>query len=111
MRLPGGERAVVELAKLTGYCLDPTHPRGRHKARVFASQLGLTQADAAHLRAALLRAAASADHAVEGLADGFGRRFALDLEVTGPRGSGTVRSGWIVRAGEDFPRFTSCYVL
>jgi len=106
MRLPGGERAVVELAKLTGYCLDPTHPRGRHKARVFAAQLGLTQADAAHVRAA-----AAADNAVEGVTDGFGRRFALDLKVTGPKGTGTVRSGWILRAGEDFPRFASCYVL
>jgi hypothetical protein len=111
MRLPGGERAVVELAKLTGYCLDPTHPRGRHKARVFAASLGLTQANASELRAVLLRAAASADQAVEGPGDGFGWRFVLDLEVSGPRGSATVRSGWIVRAGEDFPRFTSCYVL
>ena len=33
MKLPNGDRAVVELAKLTDYCLDPGHPRGRHKAR------------------------------------------------------------------------------
>lgn len=26
--------------KLTGYCLNPEHPRGKHKARVFASALG-----------------------------------------------------------------------
>jgi len=34
MKLPGGERANVDVAKLRDYCLNPTHPRGRHKARV-----------------------------------------------------------------------------
>jgi hypothetical protein len=111
MRLPGGDRAVVELAKLTDYCLDDTHPRGRHKARVFAARLGLGRADAALLRAELLRAAAGPLDAIEGAADGFGRRFTLDLVVAGPKGSGGVRSAWIVRTGEDFPRLTSCYLL
>jgi hypothetical protein len=77
MKLPRGERAVVELKKLTEYCLDPSHPRGRHKARVFAARLGLTQSDGPHLRAALLRGAATAENAVEGLADGFGRRVCI----------------------------------
>lgn len=102
---------MVELAKLTDYCLDETHPRGRHKARVFAARLGLGRANAAVLRAELLRAAASSPDGVEGVADGFGRRFTLDLVVAGPKGSGVVRSGWIVRTGEDFPRLTSCYLL
>jgi len=111
MRLPGGDRAVVELAKLTDYCLDDTHPRGRHKARVFAARLGLARSDAALLRAELLRAAGGSPDAVQGVADGFGRRFTLDLTVSGPKGSGVVRSAWIVRTGEDFPRLTSCYLL
>lgn len=102
---------MVELAKLTDYCLDETHPRGRHKARVFAARLGLGRADAALLRAELLRAAVGSLDAVEGVADGFGRRFTLDLVVTGPKGPGVVRSGWIVRTGEDFPRLTTCYLL
>jgi len=41
MRLPGGDAAVVDLRKLTEYCLNPDHPRGKHKARVFAT-LGFT---------------------------------------------------------------------
>jgi hypothetical protein len=57
MKLPGGERAFVDVVKLREYCLSPVHPRGRHKARVFASVLGLTQADAESLRDQLLRAA------------------------------------------------------
>lgn len=111
MKLPGGERAVVELAKLTDYCLDQTHPRGRHKARVFGARVGFTRGEAGLLRAELLRAAAIATTAPEGVADSHGRRCVLDLEVTGPKGTGTVRSGWVVRAGEDFPRLTTCYLL
>jgi hypothetical protein len=54
MLLPNREQAVVDLTKLSDYCLNPEHPRGRHKARVFASALGLTLADAESLRAMLL---------------------------------------------------------
>ena len=55
-RLPNGDRAEVDLRKLSGYCLSPTHPRGRHKARVFREALGITQADANELRARTLSA-------------------------------------------------------
>ena len=39
---------VVDLLKLTGYCLNPEHPRGKHKARVFAT-LGFTAENAEEL--------------------------------------------------------------
>jgi hypothetical protein len=35
----------------------------------------------------------------------------LDFEMRTAVGTATVRSGWIVRHGEDFPRLTSCYVV
>lgn len=44
--LPDGARAIVEIEKLRDYCLDPLHPRGGHKARVFQSALSLVQNDA-----------------------------------------------------------------
>jgi hypothetical protein len=111
MKHPSGERARVDLEKLVDYCLDPGHPRGRHKARVFAARLGIGRGDAEHLRAALLDAATASEDASAGLNDGFGSRYVLDLSVTGPKGSAVVRSAWIIRSDEDFPRFTSCYVL
>jgi hypothetical protein len=111
MRLPNSERALVELAKLADYCLDPSHLRGQHKARVFASRLGLGRNDAGAVRAALLEAANQAENVVRGAIEGFGSRYILDFRLSGPKGSATVRSAWIVRVGEDFPRFTSCYVL
>ncbi len=110
MKLPGGELAVVEIAKLRNYCLNERHPRGRHKARVFATALGLTAADADLLRRALLKAAIEGD-AVSGERDDYGQRYVLDFEMTGPGGKATVRSSWIVLRGEEFARMSSCYVL
>jgi hypothetical protein len=110
MNLPNGDRAVVDVEKLRNYCLNPTHPRGRHKARVFASTLGWTANDAGRLRDVLLAAACEKDSAA-GEKDEYGQRYTLDLVVPGPHGPVPIRSLWIVAAGEDFPRLASCFVL
>lgn len=95
--------------KLQEYCLSPTHPRGRHKARVFAAVLGLTADDAELLRDALLQAARTED-ATPTEQDTFGQRYVIDFQMQGSPGAAIVRSAWIVRTGEQFPRLTSCYV-
>jgi len=110
MKLPGGDNAIVDIAKLRDYCLDPQHPRGRHKARVFAATLGLAQTDAEFLREALLRAAREAD-AVGGEADEYGDRFTVDFELDRGDRRAAVRSAWILLRGETAPRLTSCFVL
>lgn len=109
-KLPNPENAVVETRKLRDYYLSPEHPRGRHKARVFASALGLTVDDSQELRRALLAAALS-EEALVAEEDQYGQRYMLDFEMSTEMGSAVVRSGWMVRSGEDFPRFTSCWVL
>jgi hypothetical protein len=76
---------------------------------VFASALGLTAEDAEEVREALLSAALSGE-AVLAQEDEFGKRYVLDFEMKTGAGTATVRSAWIVRRGEDVPRFTSCYV-
>jgi hypothetical protein len=45
MKLPNGANAIVELVKLHDYAPSQSHPRGRHKARVFLAALDLTGAD------------------------------------------------------------------
>ncbi len=109
MKLPHGENAIVELDKLIGYCLNPDHPRGKHKARVFEALLGFRAVHADELRSALLMAAATCS-AEPMAADRFGARYAIDFDIEGPRGNGTVRSTWIVRRGESAARLISCYV-
>ena len=102
----------MDLNKLRDYCLNALHPRGRHKARVFAAKLGIEAPHAEALREQLLLAAQTNELASLGEKDGFGQRYVLDFELTGPTTSkGLVRSIWIVRTNEDFPRLTTCYLL
>ncbi len=76
MKLPNGENAIVSPDRLTGYLLDPHHPEGRHKARVFASALGTDASSADVLRTWLLQLAHTGD-AEAGLADQYGQRFMI----------------------------------
>jgi hypothetical protein len=110
VKLPNAERAVVDIDKLRNYCLNFDHRRGCHKARVFKASLGLTIDNAEDLRKALLEAAI-ANEALPAEHDEYGRRYVIDFMASGPSGQAMVRSSWIIRNGEDFPRLTSCYVL
>jgi hypothetical protein len=71
VKLPNGERAIVDIMKLRDYALSESHPRGRHKARVFLAALGLAAADTGELQAVLLETARVGD-AVCGAVDEFG---------------------------------------
>jgi len=110
MKLPNGELAVVELEKLTDYCLSPSHPRGRHKARVFFAALGVAAEHAAQLRKALLRAARE-EEAIEDITDGFGIRSTVDFIWDIKGRSARIRSAWIIRAGDIVPRFITCFLV
>ena len=110
MQIPGCENAVVDVRKLRDYCLSTSHLRGRHKARVFASVLGLTDEHADELRNVLLDVVCN-DDAVVTSSDEYGQRYALDFVMRRDDKEATIRSVWIIRYGEDFPRLTTCYVL
>lgn len=109
MKLPNGDRAVVDISKLTDYCLSFDHRRGQHKARVFLSALGLTRSDAELLRTALLRAAGSEDVVTESEGS-YGSLYVLDFVMESRLASATIRSIWIIRTDEAFPRLVTCYV-
>ncbi len=109
-RLPEGERAVVEIEKLRDYSLNPWHPVGKHKARVFQSALGITLEDAEWLRERILTKVLNFE-ALEGSPSLFGLKYVVDMEITRGASSATVRTAWIIEHGHDFPRLTSCYVV
>jgi hypothetical protein len=109
VKLPNPDRAVVDISKLRAYCLSPNHEDGKHKARVFASVLGVRQSDAEWLRNILLEVAID-EEAIIIERTRFGTLYVLDFPVTTSSGSAVIRSGWIVRFSEDFPRLTTCYV-
>jgi hypothetical protein len=108
--LPFGEQAILDVRKLEDYCLDSTHPRGRHKARVFREALGIGPSDGSWLRALLLQAVVGQD-ATELAADRFGQRWRVDVPITRHERTVVVRTVWIVRTGERAPRFVSSWVL
>ena len=111
MKLPGGANAIVEISQLRDYCLDPHHPRGRHKDRVFLSGTGFeAERRRPSLQSTLLLAARDED-AVPGEADHYGNRYSVAfLMIHGDR-EARVRSAWIILQGESTPRLTSCFVL
>lgn len=108
MKLPNAHRAVVDVLKLREYCLNPQHEDGKHKARVFASALGLNEADAEWLSERLLEAV-HGDATLVGQIP-YGSLYVIDFWVATAAGEAIMGSGWIVRVGENFPRLTTCYV-
>jgi len=108
--LPHGDRAVVDIRKLRDYCLSPSHPRGRHKARVFQEALGVEQRDVAWLRTVLLEAARTGETLHLGT-DTWGSQWRLDVSIERRGKRSVVRTIWILRADDDVPRFVTCWVL
>ena len=74
MQLPNSDKAVVEIEKLRDYSLNPNHPVGKHKARVFKTALGITLEDAEWLRDRALEIAVS-NEAQSGAASVFGENM------------------------------------
>jgi len=110
MKLPHADSAVVDVAKLRDYSLNPQHNVGKHKARVFQAALGLTANDAEWLREMLLQAAQEGE-AFDGPPSPFGHKYVIDVELIRGERQATVRTAWIIEHGTSFPRLTSCYVM
>jgi len=108
--LPNADRAVIDDAKLRDYALNLAHKHGRNKAKLFHRLLGLSLADWPFLKAAILNAAQT-EEAAPVRRNAFGQIYRVDFACVGPGGTAVLRSGWIVRDDEDFPRLVTCYPL
>lgn len=108
--LPHGDLAQVSAAKLRDYVLNPTHPQGGPKARVFAAVLGITATDWQYLRHQLLTGVRTAPAQLRDTTS-WGDLYDVALDVTGPTGRvHRVRTGWIIRTGEHRPQLVTAYV-
>jgi hypothetical protein len=108
MSLPNADRAIVDPAKIRDYLLATAHPVGRFKARFFVS-LGYAADQWERLRDDILGIARSGSIAGETAAS-YGRKFEVDGILTAPSGrSATVRTVWIIRTEEDFPRLVTVF--
>ena len=110
MLIPNAENAIVDVRKLSNYCLNSEHTTGKHKARLFSSILGMTQDDAEQLRQILLLVVKT-NPATLGRKDNFGQRYTLDFTLEWQNKRAVVRSAWIIEINSDIPKLTSCYPL
>lgn len=110
MKLPNADRAFVDVKKLQNYCLNPMHPRGKHKARVFASALGLTEDDAIELKEEIVKSITGAPCDISE-SDRYGQRYVVDFVYHRGGLQAKVRTSWIIKSNENFPRMVSCYIL
>ena len=110
MKLPNGDRAIVDIMKLHDYCLNLLHPVGRHKARVFQATLGIGREDADALHMILLAVARDED-TLPAQEDEDGNRYGIEFPLNHGGRRALIRSIWIIRKIEDFLRLATCYVL
>ena len=89
MRIPNSHKAIVEIEKLRDYSLNPRHPVGRHKSRVFRAALGIGIQDAEWLRARAFEIALADDASHE--LSVFGDKYVIDSHLERGDRSAVVR--------------------
>ena len=110
MRLPNGDQAEVDIAKLTEYALNPGHPKGGAKARLFAALLGFTKDNADDFRKILLQVAKTED-VTSRPPTAYGQPYDMKANVIGPKGSCVVVTiTWFIDVGKNHPRLVTCYI-
>jgi len=108
LQIPNADRAVIDPAKLRDYLLSRTHPVGRFKAAFFLS-LGYSAENWARFETDL-RSQHLPENAMTDESTRYGQKYLIRATLIGPNGStAAVVSVWVVRSGEDFPRFVTAY--
>ena len=110
MKIPNAENAIVDIRKLQDYCLNPHHNKGKHKARLFDSLLGMSSNDAEGLCNALLEAVKKQDAQLAEM-DAYGQRYTIDFTLEWQHKQATIRSAWIIETNSDIPKLTTVYPL
>jgi hypothetical protein len=109
--LPNFERASIAIEKLRDYVLNPDHPSGQNKARVFKSILGFERRHAFAL-AEIIRDTLSRAAALKNEESAYGNRWESHHEIFGFDGrSAIVSVAWLFRVEEpEIPDLITCYI-
>jgi hypothetical protein len=103
---PDFSNGELDSNKITGYAMNPDHPVGGNKYRVIHSATGLDVGDAGTIEEQI-REGLRSGNPVLGKADKYGQRWSVDVPLTGPSGTITVRTAWIVDVGSTIPRLVT----
>ncbi len=109
MKLLYGSQAIIPEGKLVDYCLNPLHPDGKHKARVFEKALGITQKNSVKLKQLVLQSAEFGEIIIE-QENNFGKIYRVENEVEGLNQKEILCTLWIIRKGDNIPYLTSCFI-
>lgn len=108
MKLPNGDQADIPLEKLLGYCLNLNHQSGKHKARVFASALGITPENVDDLQQLIARAAVCGE-VVQQNSTEFGQLFKVDWAISN-YDRVVLRTLWEITSVNPNPRLVSAFI-
>ncbi len=104
------DRIYIDPRKLTEYALNPEHPRGGHKAKVFKSALGYDKQNYENLKSQIESQVLDSD-AKEGMTDKHGKRYVVDILIKGYSGKeAMIRTCWLVPPGTKEGRLTTLLV-
>jgi hypothetical protein len=104
---PDWTKAIVTENKLRNYLLNPEKEGSHGKASVF-TRLGFERATWRELGRAFLEQHAGKPFQLAGR-NQFGVKYMITRPITGPVGTGVIRSIWMVRFGDDTPRLVTAY--
>ena len=108
MKLPNAENAYVAPEKLSDYLLSEAHDEGGPKSKFFRG-VGFAEAMADSLSQSL-KAIASGFEVLSETPTEHGMKYVVDGSLLSPTGQTVrVRTVWMVRTEEDFPRFVTAY--
>jgi len=108
LRIPNADRAVIDPVKLHGYLLSRSHSIGRFKAAFFRA-LGYSSEEWRQLETDLRNQHPPQDVTLEEHTP-YGQKYSIRATLVGPSGSSAaVVSVWVVRTGEEVPRFVTAY--
>lgn len=108
MKLPGGDKVVIERGKIADYLLNDAHPDNGGKALFFIS-LGFSQNEWEALAAAFRKMAVEFSIAKR-VESAHGSKYVVDGYIETPGGQkALVRTVWIVDRGLEIPRLVTAY--
>jgi len=108
MKLPNGDRPEISMQKIFGYCLNFNHDKGKDKARVFQSRLGITVQNADRLVELIQIAAVEGEVVQEGNTK-FSKEYKVDWEIPNTGGV-ELRTIWEVSIEFGYPRLISAFL-
>lgn len=110
MKLPYKNIAYISPEKINDYLLSPTHPTGKHKARVFR-RIGFNDTNKDLFEKALLKIAYTNDvNDIKNAEENgkiFGKKYIILGNIAGSHGVMTIKTVWIILENKRKPNLVT----